>query len=529
MTHATRWWHTLGARLAVALVVALLAFDWVGRTLDPYILEFSGLGPQHVETIWTFGSDWVLDSLLVQAEEQSPGRWVPADQDVRIFAREQAVVGELFAWLSTDGLLLASSDRFDGIDLGDPWPFPLDVSSPVVSLATPGHEPVEFPSTPLRIYRDGQWLGTLVRILAQPDLHGFEHGLSDGDRLSETGDCEFFTPPEYLVMSQHEHDVAMAEAERLYAALDLAVPVIMAVLVGTTLALVVTRRLSRLARQSAEGTGEHGVPGPFHDKGRDEIAALGRAMNAMRGRVLEMVEHLAGRDRRRREWVALVSHDLRTPLTALLACLDRAEAVLDADDLGARRAELSELVAVARLDADRVHALADDLLEIARLDARESLVLEPVPPGELLREAVRELGPMADAAGKALRAEVPANLPVLDADGRRLLRALENLLRNALEHASSRVSAHVIRDERGVRFEVRDDGPGLPEIDGEVQLRKLADRRAGRPDSAGLGLVVTRRVAEAHGGDIGAHNPDGGGAVVWFRLPASRVQGEVAG
>jgi signal transduction histidine kinase len=182
------------------------------------------------------------------------------------------------------------------------------------------------------------------------------------------------------------------------------------------------------------------------------------------------------------------------------------------------RKDVRALISVARMDAGRVNVMADDLLDIARLEASDALELEPVPSGELVRKTVTLLEPMAAASGITLQAEVEPGLPVASADGRRLARALENLLRNAIDHATSQVQVAIARDELGLRFEVRDDGPGLPEHDGKVDLEHLDGRRA-RDDSAGLGLLVTRRVAEAHGGRIGAYNLPSGGAAVWFAIP----------
>ena len=127
---------------------------------------------------------------------------------------------------------------------------------------------------------------------------------------------------------------------------------------------------------------------------------------------------------------------------------------------------MHELLTVARMDADRVQAMADDLMEIARLEAGDALTLEPVPPGELVRQAVKELGPIAQAKGLKLEASVAPALPILSADGRRLMRAMENLLRNATQYAKQRIEvlATVCGDE--LRFEVRDDGTGLPEENG---------------------------------------------------------------
>ena len=301
------------------------------------------------------------------------------------------------------------------------------------------------------------------------------------------------------------------------------------------LSAFVTRRVRRLARAAAAPLGPEGeLPGPFPVSRDDEIGALARSMNGLRDRVSQLLGRLAERDVHRREWVAQVSHDLRTPLTALMACLDRADQALeDGSARGADgatgadgAAELRRTLQTARLDAERVCVLAEDLLEIARLEADDPLDTEPVPPGELLRATVRELEPLAERKGLRLEAEVAAGLPTTLADGRRLVRALENLVRNALDVAAARVVVSVSRDGADLRFAVRDDGPGLPEVDGRLELDALGRRPGQRPahapargDSAGLGLRVTRRVAEAHGGGLGARNEPGGGATVWFTLP----------
>ena len=83
--------------------------------------------------------------------------------------------------------------------------------------------------------------------------------------------------------------------------------------------------------------------------------------------------------------------------------------------------------------------LAEDLLDTARLDAGDELVVEPVPAGELVAQTVEALIPLARERELALEAEVPAGLPTLHADGRRLARALENLVMNSLQHAHARV------------------------------------------------------------------------------------------
>jgi two-component system sensor histidine kinase MtrB len=300
-----------------------------------------------------------------------------------------------------------------------------------------------------------------------------------------------------------------------------------AILLAFALSRWLTGRLSDLAH-SAAGPGEDGeLPGPFDASGNDEVAMLAGAMNSLRDRVEKQLKAFSLKDLRRREWIAQVSHDLRTPLTAQISCLDRADSVLERLDQPLLKNELKELVTVAKMDADRVHTLADDLLEIARLEAGDPLQLEPVPPGELVRQAARRLEPMATQKEMRIVVTVTRHLPVLNADGRRLTRAIENLLRNAVQHARSRIEILAMLTTDCVRFEVRDDGRGLPNdpdflaylrrLGTDARLTRLAGRREG--DSAGLGLIVAQRVTEAHRGILDARNLSGGGAAFWMDIP----------
>lgn len=299
-------------------------------------------------------------------------------------------------------------------------------------------------------------------------------------------------------------------------------------LLGWALSHWFVGRLSRLSRAVTLPQKPGELPGPFDDSGNDEISLIAAGMNSLRDRVAERLKEFTLADIRRREWIAQVSHDLRTPLTAQLACLERADMILRTPEAGERLPELRELMAVAKADVDRVHTLADDLLEIARLDAGDRLHIELVPPGELVRQAVRSLNPLASQRGLSIGILVASHLPDLHADGRRLTRAIENLLRNAIQHAKSNVEVSAVLSSDCVRFEVRDDGRGLPKQpdflnylrrkSSDVRLTELARRRS-RGDGAGLGLVVAQRVAEAHHGVIDAYNLSQGGAAFWLDIP----------
>lgn len=341
------------------------------------------------------------------------------------------------------------------------------------------------------------------------DLYIFDE-LPEEDTDELLLDADGFEIPDGAFLITAE--AARTEA-RLSLALAIALPILTALLFAWIISRAVTGRVSRLARQAAAPVQASGnLPGPFDARGHDEIAQLAGAMNSMRDRVHGLLEVQTEKDAAHREWVAQVSHDLRTPLTALIACMGRAEVILSKNDDPALRAELGDVLSIARSDIDRVHTLAEDLFEVARMESTPTLEREPIPPGELLRQAVRSLQPIADAQQIDLSFEVAKQLPPFAGDGRLLLRATENLLRNALQHATSKIVASATATEGDLRLEVRDDGPGFPDAASGASPER-------RSDSAGLGLLVARRVVELHEGSLDIRNLPEGGAGVALVLP----------
>jgi signal transduction histidine kinase len=329
------------------------------------------------------------------------------------------------------------------------------------------------------------------------------------------------SPP---VMSLHDAEILTpAEAaavrlrlQRTARVISWTTTLVISLLLGGALSWLVTSRLERLTLAVAVVPGDGEVRPPELPRklleGKDEIAQLARVFVDSRRRIASLLEQLAERDRTRREWIAHASHDLRTPLTALFACLDRA------DELHERGGhELAEVLAAARSDCDRLHELTGDLLALARLEAEETFTPEPVLAGELATRACKGLMPLAAARELELVLDLgtsgSAHLS-FDGDGRGILRVLENLLRNALDHARGRVELCVTREveERAavIRFEIRDDGRGFG-------TRLRADE-----ESNGIGLRVARRFVELHGGSLEVDSSDEG-ACVAFVLPASSL------
>jgi signal transduction histidine kinase/DNA-binding response OmpR family regulator len=218
----------------------------------------------------------------------------------------------------------------------------------------------------------------------------------------------------------------------------------------------------------------------------------------------------------RDEVVAVVSHDLRNPLNALIMAAAMAEK--RPDDAAAVRARL----AVIRRSADRMERLIGDLLDVTRIDAG-NLVLarERLSAGALVDEAVQSQRSLAESHSLTLRAEVPDGLPAILGDRDRLFQVFANLLGNAVkftpEGGSIVVSAALVGAR--VRFTVRDTGPGIaPEHLPHVFDRFWQDRRtAGQ--GTGLGLSIVKGIAEAHGGEVSVESAPGEGSAFSFTLP----------
>ncbi|MCK4660440.1 MAG: HAMP domain-containing histidine kinase [Phycisphaerae bacterium] len=525
-----RFPQRISFRLAIFLAVMMVVFSYVGPALEDVVLEHLG-GPGPDEYVFLTPDEeereemrreeeayaaHLADVVLAHGKRDDSGRWLPSAETVRLVSEVLGAQETAFVWLDAEQRVVAATP-FLPWSAGQEWPFGTKSHS---DIEVPGDDKCTGHVVYVPVARDDGVAGTFALLMFDGAVPGAA-GVAESDSAVQVDEHGADSADELLVMSEPEFDALVERTKRIASTVTIAIALAIALFLGVVLSLLVTRRMRRLAAVARAPGGDHaGLPGPFDERGNDEIALLARSMNAMRSRAAELVNDLEKQDAARCEWIAQVSHDLRTPLTALLACLDRTELVLESADGESLKREMHRFLAVARADADRVQTLADDLFEIARLEASDPLDLEEVPPGELARQAIMELEPMAAQLGITLEASLTRSLPILIADGRRLMRALQNLLRNAIQHAAQRVEVRACAHGDGVRFEVRDDGNGFPEQDGDVVLCDLG-RDRGRGDSAGLGLTVTRRVAEAHGGRIGACNLDTGGASVWIVIPVA--------
>jgi signal transduction histidine kinase len=262
---------------------------------------------------------------------------------------------------------------------------------------------------------------------------------------------------------------------------------------------------------AARALGAGDLSARAHVRARGELGALGGAFDEMAARLEALVKG-------ERELLANVSHELRTPLARIRVALELAA---EGDGERARR-YLGEI----GQDLAELDGLVEDVLAAARLDARGPAALRvdegPVDLGAVAREAAARFRVAHE--GRILALELPDAAPALRGDAALLRRLVSNLLDNAAKYSEppAPVTLAVRRDGDAAVLEVRDRGIGIPPED----LPRLftpffrTDRsRARGTGGTGLGLALARRIAEAHGGTIGAESAPGAGTTFRVQLP----------
>ena len=277
--------------------------------------------------------------------------------------------------------------------------------------------------------------------------------------------------------------------------------------VSVLLARRLTRPLAameRAARAIAAGDlqARVGDVGPVEE----ELQALGSALDRMAAEL----ERARGLER---TFLMSVSHDLRTPLTSIRGYAEAlAEGAAEGEEARKRAA------AIIASEARRLERLVADLLDLARLDAREWVLHpRPVDAAEVVAEAVEAFQPAAAEAAVRLTTTSPAGSIDAEIDPERLAQVVANLVENALKYATSAISVEVRATDVTVAVAVSDDGPGIDAADLPHVFERLYTSRAqpGRKVGTGLGLAIVRELASVMGGGVeAARTPEGGTRLV---------------
>jgi signal transduction histidine kinase len=288
--------------------------------------------------------------------------------------------------------------------------------------------------------------------------------------------------------------------------------IVLALLLAIWMASWVTSPLQRMAKSTqALAVGKHE---PIKVEGPYEVQELARSFNDMSAR-------LQATQQSQRDFIANVSHDLKTPLTSIQGF---SQAILDGT--ASTPDQLSQAAGVIYSEADRMHRMVLDLLELARMDAGiADFKQQPVDLANLLQDLVEKLTPQARQAQVNLRTEIGPLTP-LTGDEDRLVQAFANLVDNALKFtpANGEVVIRAGQAAGQIEVSVSDTGPGIPAEDIPFIFNRFyqTDKSRSRERrGSGLGLSIAGEIIQAHHGTITVHSLPGKGSTFTVTLPVS--------
>jgi signal transduction histidine kinase len=256
----------------------------------------------------------------------------------------------------------------------------------------------------------------------------------------------------------------------------------------------------------------------------DEIGQVQATFNSLAQRVLMNVEELKNLDQAKSDFLSIASHELRTPLTSIKGSLS----LLGSGVAGKINEMAENLLQIAETETDRLIRLINDLLDLAKIEARKlPLSVNWYSLPELIEQTLQSLQGLAGQAQVELVSTQVPNIQVhMDKD--RVHQVLTNLLSNAIKYSPKGAPVVVHCDltaDNRLLIEVRDHGRGIDPQDQELifqKFRQITNQKNPLVKGTGLGLAIAKAVVEEHGGEIGVKSQPGQGSTFYFILPQWR-------
>ena len=297
-----------------------------------------------------------------------------------------------------------------------------------------------------------------------------------------------------------------------------------AAIVGLLVFRLLTRRLNRLNREVKRVTNSEFEMEPvlsWSKVGGDEIDQLTDSFVGMSGQIREQLQQLTQNDRLRRDLVANISHDLRTPLAAMQGYLETL--IIKGETLSDR--ERDHYLKIARRHTIRLGVLIGDLFELAKLDsASVTPSLEKFSVPELMQDIAQEFQLEAEKKDIGLKIALDPNIAMTIGDIGLIQRVLENLVRNAIRFTPNggEITLQISERPQSVAVSVTDSGPGIP----ESEIPRIFDRfyrseqgEEALSESSGLGLAIVKRILDLHDSRITVASKPDAGTRFEFELP----------
>lgn len=331
----------------------------------------------------------------------------------------------------------------------------------------------------------------------------------------------------YVVLGGQTYEALASDIGNSYVGKVSGVIALVIVAATATIGLLVfgllTRRLKKLSQDMqrvGEANFEVTTPlGEWRQNG-DEIDALARAFADMSMQIKTQIEQLQENDRLRRELVSNISHDLRTPLSAMQGYLDTL--LINGDSLPEE--ERRRYLKVACRHTARLATLIGDLFELSKLEASVAPDLEAFSLAELVQDIAHEFQLESESKNIKLAIDLDAGSAMTIGDIGLIQRVLENLVRNAIRFTPSggEVTISIAERPKTVSVSVSDTGPGIP----DKEIPRIFDRfyrsaggEVDRADSSGLGLAIVKRILDLHDSRITVVSKLDAGTRFEFELP----------
>jgi len=289
--------------------------------------------------------------------------------------------------------------------------------------------------------------------------------------------------------------------------------------IGFIGAIILAQMMTKPIKQMAKGTGLIGqgkLDTTIVVKSKDELGSLARDLNKMSGQLKEI-------DQMKSDFLASVTHELKSPLTSLIMYID----LFLTGATGKLNEKAKKFLRIMERNSNRLSRFIDDLLDMARIERgkmeikKESLGIFPI-----VSETVELMKPQADEKNIEIAMNIPDNLPLVLIDGDRTRQIITNLLSNSIKFTpeKGKISINIRDDKKYLEVSLSDTGIGIPPdrtsniFDKFEQVKEVRERVKG-PRGTGLGLAIVKSLVEAQGGKIWLKSEVDKGSTFYFTLP----------
>ena len=251
------------------------------------------------------------------------------------------------------------------------------------------------------------------------------------------------------------------------------------------------------------------------------VLAIAAVLFVIASVITRSFERLAEASRMKSEFISIVSHQLRSPLTNLRWALD----ILMSGDLGQMAPKQQEYLTIIQENGLRMGELISDLLTVSRIEtATLPLQSQEFNLEGLIRNLINEFKPFASASNVQLNLEAGGGLPSVVADPSQIKQVVANLIDNAIRYSASNreITIKLARQDNNAYFSIKDRGVGIPKEDQKYIFQKFFRSRNAlhyQTHGSGLGLFIAKSIIERSQGKIGFQSEEGKGSIFWFTLP----------